>query len=62
MYGGPLLKKIKGQKNAYRRQRSNYPSLEPSKKVCQVQDWVRNILTVPIVAPSTPVFSQTGQV
>ena len=62
MYGGPLLKKVKGQQNVYRIQRSYDPSLEPSKKVCQVKDWVRNILTVPIVAPSTPVFSQTGQV
>ena len=46
----------------YRSHGSDDLSLKPSKKVFQVKDGGRNVLLTPIVAPSTPMFSQTGLV
>ena len=57
MYIFPLLKVVKGQEKDYRGHRFDDQSLKPSKKVCQVNDGVRNVHVTPIVVLSTSVLS-----
>ena len=57
-----LLKEVKCHEKDYKGYRFNDPSLNPSKKMCQIKDGVRNVQVTPIGALFIPVFNQIGHV